>query len=422
MSLPDPLHADRVERLAHELSGLSSGGEDPPDTEPPGTQSKPVAHLRGAVRHAARRVARRVAKPALDRATAPGRQALERVAQLDRSVAAIRDDAADWDRERTDLHSAVVNMELLKGEVRALQEVLESLGRAIAPAFGLSSAAAALAELRERVTSCERRLRYLEQSGPVSRPTDASGTEAPDQPSPTPSSTLFDYAGFERRFRGPPAEVLAVLDERYGPLLESHPPVLDIGCGRAELVDRLTARGVSAMGVDTDPSMVADARERGLDVVQADGVSFLRSQPPGTFGSIVATHVLEHLALDSMIELLELSQTRLRPGGVFIAETPNPSSLIVLGNSYILDPTHVRPLHPKLLEFLCEAAGFRHVEVRFFAPASDYHLELITDPEAPAWTAQLNGSLERLNQVLFGPQDFAIVATTGDPVPAEALD
>ena len=41
------------------------------------------------------------------------------------------------------------------------------------------------------------------------------------------------------------------------------------------------------------------------------------------------------------------------------AETPNPASLVVLGNSYVLDPTHVRPLHPSLMVFLCEGAGFR---------------------------------------------------------------
>jgi hypothetical protein len=101
----------------------------------------------------------------------------------------------------------------------------------------------------------------------------------------------------------------------------------------------------------------------------------------------------------------------LRPGGVFIAETPNPTSLVVLGNSFILDPTHLRPLHPSLLTFLCEGAGFRDVRLRFHAPASDYHLPMIDEPDAPPWTKRINEAFAKLNQVLFGPQEYALIAT-----------
>ena len=82
-----------------------------------------------------------------------------------------------------------------------------------------------------------------------------------------------------------------------------------------------------------------------------------RRLPEQSLGSIISVHVVEHLPLATLVELLELAATRLRPGGIFVAETPNPASLIVLGNSYILDPTHVWPLHPSLLTFLCERAG-----------------------------------------------------------------
>jgi SAM-dependent methyltransferase len=349
-----------------------------------------------------------------------GRQAIQQVEELDNSLDSIRMDVTEWELQRDDLRAGLVNQELLKAEVRAMGGVLEELARAIAPAVGLPGAGIALAELRERLTMCERRVRHLEsapsasQSTSLPPPSSDAGLAPPDPAAPrAPASALFDYAGFERRFRGTPEDVSAMLDERYGELLQGHPPVLDIGCGRAELVALLAGRGVAAIGVDTDPSMVADAREQGLEVVQADALQFLRDQAPGTFGAIVATHILEHLELDPLIELLELSQSRLRPGGIFIAETPNPASLIVLGNAYILDPTHVRPLHPKLLEFLCEASGFRSLEVRFFAPATGFQLDLIADPDAPPWVSQINRALHQLNTVLFGPQDFAIVARSG---------
>jgi hypothetical protein len=117
------------------------------------------------------------------------------------------------------------------------------------------------------------------------------------------------------------------------------------------------------------------------------------------------------LELSSLLELLELSASRLRPGGVFVAETPNPASLIVLGNSYVLDPTHVRPLHPSLMVFLCESAGFRDVKLRFFSPAEDYQLPLVDDPGAPPWVASVNTALSKLNETLFGPQEYAVIAT-----------
>jgi hypothetical protein len=126
-------------------------------------------------------------------------------------------------------------------------------------------------------------------------------------------------------------------------------------------------------------------------------------------------HVAEHLPLPALVDLLELAATRLRPGGILVAETPNPASLVVLGNSYILDPTHVWPLHPSLLTFLCERAGFRDVELRFHAPAEDYHLPRLEVPEGAEWARPVNEAVDRLNDVLFGPQEYAVVARTPPP-------
>jgi hypothetical protein len=88
--------------------------------------------------------------------------------------------------------------------------------------------------------------------------------------------------------------------------------------------------------------------------------------------------------------------------------------LIVLGTSFILDPTHVWPLHPSLLTFLCERAGFRAVEQRYFSPASAYHLPRVDteDPDVPAWAATVNDAFTRLDDTLFGPQEYAVIATT----------
>ncbi len=313
-----------------------------------------------------------------------------------------------------------INLELMKGELQAFDDALEQLGMAIAPGAGFVGVPERFAELRERVNALDRRLRATTANAPLTPVAPPAGTTtrspaAPPtgEPPSSGSSSGFDYVGFEGRFRGDSATVLATLEERYLRLLEAHQPVLDFGCGRGELVATLRAHGIEAEGVDPDAGMVEEAQSRDLPVHLADGIAWLRAAPEQSLGSIISVHVVEHLPLATLVELLELAATRLEPGGIFVAETPNPASLIVLGNSYILDPTHVWPLHPSLLTFLCERAGFRDVRLEFHAPAEDYQLPPIdAGPDGPAWVDDLNARLDQLNQVLFGPQEYAAIATT----------
>jgi len=414
LALPGELSRDKTDRLR----------PPPPDqaTEEVAPEPAPAPVARPGPRRRAVRLAKRVAHRVLgergvdklrgylrvDEALRMGSESLRRTAELEQQVASMQRAALEAELVQAEAHAASVNLELLKGEVRSVIQTLEDLGMAIAPAAGLAGAGERLSELRERVNGLDRRLRSLQAqaAAPVqSGPAQAAPAAA------APSSALFDYVGFERRFRGDPEAVAAALAERYLDLLVANPPVVDIGCGRAELVEMLTRRGVEAIGVDTDPSMVAEARDRGLDVRQVDGSSFLRGREPGSLGAIIATHLVEHLEFADLVELLELAATRLRPGGLFIAETPNPTSLVVLGNSFILDPTHLRPLHPSLLTFLCEGAGFRDVRLRFHAPATDYQLPMIDDPDAPPWAKRVNDAFAKLNSVLFGPQEYALIAT-----------
>ena len=425
LALPGEFSRDKTDRLRPPSPDQAAGEEVAP-------QPAPVA--RPGPRRRAVRLAKRVAHRVLgergveklrgylrvDEALRMGSESLRRTAELEQQVASMQRSALEAELVQAEAHAASVNLELLKGEVRSVIQTLEDLGMAIAPAAGLAGAGERLSELRERVNGLDRRLRSLQAQAVDnrSRATSGSATLPPAGAEPgagpvsaAPSSALFDYVGFERRFRGDPEAVAAALAERYLDLLVANPPVVDIGCGRAELVELLTRREVEAIGVDTDPSMVAEAHDRGLDVRQVDGSSFLRQREPGSVGAIIATHLVEHLEFADLVELLELAATRLRPGGLFIAETPNPTSLVVLGNSFILDPTHLRPLHPSLLTFLCEGAGFRDVRLRFHAPATDYHLPMIDDPDAPPWTKRVNDAFAKLNSVLFGPQEYALIAT-----------
>ena len=420
LALPGELSRDKTDRLRPPQPDQVPEEEVAPEPAPMAVAAPaPVAGPRRRALRLAKRAARQLLGERgvdklrgylrVDEALRMGGESLRRTAELEQQVASMQRYALGAELVQAEAHAASINLELLKGEVRSVIQTLEDLGMAIAPAAGLPGAGERLSELRERVNGLDRRLRTLQAQAATPAPGPARAGAGPVPAAP--SSALFDYVGFERRFRGDPEAVAAALAERYLDLLVANPPVVDIGCGRAELVEMLARRGVEAIGVDTDPSMVAEARDRGLDVRQVDGNSFLRSREPGSLGAIIATHLVEHLEFADLVELLELAATRLRPGGVLIAETPNPTSLVVLGNSFILDPTHLRPLHPSLLTFLCEGAGFRDVRLRFHAPASDYHLPMIDEPDAPPWTKRINEAFAKLNQVLFGPQEYALIAT-----------
>ncbi len=267
--------------------------------------------------------------------------------------------------------------------LKLVDDVYESADRAAAAGqrFGR-----ALTELEERLTRVER------------RPSSAPPTVA-RQPR---ADAVPDYFAFEARMRGSTAEVR----ERQRIYVEDFreaAPVLDVGCGRGELLSLLWEAGVDARGVDADSDMVAYARGEGLDVEQADLLEYLERVKEGTLGGIFAGQVVEHLPPGTLQTLLGLAVRKLRPGGLLVAETINPLSPLALRN-YFADLTHAQPLVPETLALLAGQAGFQRTEVRFLNEPE----EKLAVPEDPV----LGENARRLNELLFGPLDYALLART----------
>ncbi|MCJ7439871.1 MAG: class I SAM-dependent methyltransferase [Acidimicrobiia bacterium] len=226
---------------------------------------------------------------------------------------------------------------------------------------------------------------------------------------PTWFRPWFTNDAFEAAFRGGREEIL----DRYRDLIErldGCAPVLDIGCGRGEILDLLAERGVEARGVELDPELARDASRRGLDVSEADGLTTLAGLPDADLGGIVLIQVIEHLSPQQIADLVPLAASKLRDGGRLIVETVNPLSLYVFGHAFYLDPTHLRLVHPFYLEFLAREAGFADVRTEWRSlPRDEDRLSEIPvdDPSAEV----MNPVVRRLNEVLFGPQDYALIAT-----------
>jgi O-antigen chain-terminating methyltransferase len=251
----------------------------------------------------------------------------------------------------------------------ALSERIDEQARTAADAARL------LGELEERLTRTERR-----------------GDGGARTVAPQPKADVFpDYFAFEAKLRGA-TESVRGRQSAYVDDFRDAAPVLDVGCGRGELLTLLRDAGIDARGIDPDGDMVAFARGEGLDVEQADAVSYLERLDDGALGGIFMGQVVEHLPAPMLVRVLELCAATLRPGGVLVAETINPLSPLALRN-YFADLTHAQPLVPETLALLARQCGFRDVETRFTNP-----------PERTADIAP------EVAEILFAPLDYAIVA------------
>ncbi|HET8930386.1 MAG TPA: methyltransferase domain-containing protein, partial [Acidimicrobiales bacterium] len=221
------------------------------------------------------------------------------------------------------------------------------------------------------------------------------------------------YADLEDTFRGSRADVRALLEPYVVDVeaIGSTATVIDIGCGRGEWLEILRDHDVPAYGLDLNPLTVADCTERGLDAREGDAVAHLRDLPDDSVAAVTGFHIAEHLPLRDLLDLIEAALVALVPGGVLILETPNCTNLTVGASSFYLDPTHVKPLHPQLLEFLCRQRGFDAVEVRYLHPRKATQSERTLATQRGSLPP---GMLEEINWALFGPMDYAVIATKAE--------
>jgi len=176
------------------------------------------------------------------------------------------------------------------------------------------------------------------------------------------------YSAFENRHRGSRELIksrLAVYLPFIRPLAALCPQgsALDLGCGRGEWLELLSEHGFDAVGVDLDDGMLAACQQHRLNARNADALKTLQDLPSASQALVSAFHLVEHLPFDQVKTLVQEALRVLKPGGLLILETPNPENLVVGATSFYMDPSHLHPLPPELLDFVAEHAGFQHHKV-----------------------------------------------------------
>jgi O-antigen chain-terminating methyltransferase len=236
----------------------------------------------------------------------------------------------------------------------------------------------------------------------------------------TGSLDAYKYVGFEDQFRGS-QEVIRARQESYLPFFEhlraGPADVLDVGCGRGEFIELLSARGIPARGIDLNHEMTELCRAKGLNVTEGDVVSYLQSLPDATLAGLFAAQVVEHLEPAYLLCFLDLAFDKLQPGGTLVLETLNPACWTAFFESYLRDITHRWPLHPETLKYLVMASGFTRVSIEFRSPVpAQDRLQRVAAPTdaAPGFddiVEVVNSNVEKLNTRLFTHLDYALVGT-----------
>lgn len=217
----------------------------------------------------------------------------------------------------------------------------------------------------------------------------------------------IDYFDFENHFRGS-RNAVKKSQQIYLDYFRDRKHVLDVGCGRGEFLELMKEHGIMGYGVDAYEQFVELCRLKQLDAVHGDAFDILEKERE--LDGIFAAQFIEHIGFEQLMRLLELAYEKLVPGSYLVLETQNPMSLAIYANGFYIDPSHNKPVHPLTVKYLLEKIGFRDVSVLFTErsklPFSIPRLQI----ENAEHMEQFNDAMGEVERMLFGSQDYAVVA------------
>ena len=220
----------------------------------------------------------------------------------------------------------------------------------------------------------------------------------------------IDYFMFENKFRGS-REDIKDRQKKYLRYYIDKSNVVDLGCGRGEFLELLTDNNINVKGIDINNDFVEFCIDKGLEVEKHDIFIYLQSLDDNSIDGIFCGQVIEHFYPEQIIKFINLAYQKLKVNGVIIVETINPQNLVAVSNWFYMDPTHKKPVHPMTLQFLMQSEGYRNIELLYLHPNDKERIPCLDiQNENNSNIQEFNTGIERLNNILYGAQDYAIVA------------
>ena len=226
------------------------------------------------------------------------------------------------------------------------------------------------------------------------------------------------YLEFEKHFRGSKEDISRrqkFYVDRYLKEKEFNKNCLavDLGCGRGEWLKMIETLGLHAVGIDTNVNMVEECKRNGCEAYLSEALTYLQGLDDNSVSVVSAFQVVEHLSKGDVFKLVKEAYRVLVPEGILILETPNICNIEVGASAFHLDPTHINPVHPELLKFIAEYAGFANSEIAYWNQESvEAWLQSVMQQEEKEIldSTLFRTVFETMKNFIYLSPDYALVA------------
>jgi hypothetical protein len=146
-----------------------------------------------------------------------------------------------------------------------------------------------------------------------------------------------------------------------------------------EILQRARRGRVVVLGAGTVYAARFAERWPTARVVDGDPVGWLQAAPRASVGVIVLAGVVDRLSAAELLRIMPLCAAALEPGGIVVADGPDPSLPQSLGEGGVPAPTLQRRIGVATIRVLAEAAGFAGVDSSAVA-AGEWYVAWATVP------------------------------------------
>jgi SAM-dependent methyltransferase len=144
--------------------------------------------------------------------------------------------------------------------------------------------------------------------------------------------------------------------------------ILDIACGTGQLLFALQNNGYSnSKGIDIGAEQLEIARNMGVANIEQENLFDHLKTRKNRYDIIIASHILEHLTKEEVLECVGLIYKALKPGGRILALIPNVTALSGAWLAFS-DFTHEIVFTPRSFCQILRVCGFSDLKIYGLGP------------------------------------------------------